>query len=139
MSADDLREAAEALGAEWSMLADRNAILCRTCMRPLTRETRTEPGFLPRLGWYDDARTDPLICFRAVDYRHVPLTDREWAYYEAGARSVAAPAEPDAGLPDRARGGRPVTPATADVLANLRATSATDEAARWARLLKGKP
>lgn len=68
--------------------SDRAAILCRTCLRPITWETRIEPGFLPRTGWYDDARTDPLICFRAVGYRHEPLTDREWAYYEAGQRSV---------------------------------------------------
>ena len=69
-------------------LAERDVILCRTCMRPLTWETRTEPGFLSRQGWYDDARTDALVCFKAVHYRHEPLTDREWAYYEAGRRSV---------------------------------------------------
>lgn len=60
--------------------AARSAVLCRTC---------TEPGYLPRTGWYDDARSDPLVCFKAVDYRHVPLTAREWAYYEAGQRSAA--------------------------------------------------
>lgn len=74
--------------------SDRSAVLCRTCMRPLTWETRVEPGFLPRTGWYDDARSDPLICFKAADYRHVPLTAREWAYYEAGQASVTPPAEP---------------------------------------------
>lgn len=68
--------------------SDRAATLCRTCLRPLTWETRTEPGYLPRAGWYDDARSDPLVCFKARNYRHVPLTDREWAYYEAGQRSV---------------------------------------------------
>jgi hypothetical protein len=72
--------------------SDRAAILCRTCLRPLTWETRTEPGHLPRAGWYDDARSDPLVCFKARDYQHVPLTDREWAYYEAGQRSVIPPA-----------------------------------------------
>lgn len=65
-------------------LAERDVILCRTCMRPLTWETRTEPGYLPRQGWYDDASTEPVVCFKAVDYRHEPLTDREWAYYKAG-------------------------------------------------------
>lgn len=78
---------------------ERSAVLCRTCMRPLTWETRTEPGYLPRTGWYDDAHSDPLVCFKAVDYRHVPLTAREWAYYEAGQRSVTPPdptARPDA-------------------------------------------
>lgn len=68
---------------------ERSAVLCRTCMRPLTWETRTEPGYLPRTGWYDDARSDPLVCFKAADYRHVPLTAREWAYYEAGRASAS--------------------------------------------------
>jgi hypothetical protein len=67
--------------------ADRSVVLCRTCMRPLTWETRTEPGYLPRTGWYDDARSDPLVCFKAADYQHVPLTAREWAYYKAGAKT----------------------------------------------------
>ncbi|WP_181312482.1 hypothetical protein [Nocardioides campestrisoli] len=66
--------------------------LCRTCMRPITHETRTEPGFLPREGWYDDARTDALVCFKAIDYRHVPLTDRERAYYDAGRRAALSAA-----------------------------------------------
>jgi hypothetical protein len=72
-------------------LNERSAILCRTCLRPLTWETRTEPGYLPRTGFYDDARSDPLICFSAISYRHEPLTNREWAYYEAGQRSVTPP------------------------------------------------
>ena len=69
---------------------DRSAVLCRTCLRPLTWETRTEPGYLPRTGWYDDACFGPLVCFKAAGYRHVPLTAREWAYYEAGRNSVTA-------------------------------------------------
>ena len=68
----------------------RSVVLCRTCMEPLTWETRTEPGYKPRTGWCDGARSDPLVCFKAIDYRHVPLTAREWAYYEAGQRSVRA-------------------------------------------------
>ena len=71
-------------------LAERDVILCRTCMRPLTWETRTDPGYLPREGWYDDAHSDPLVCFKAADYRHVPLTDREWAYYDAGRKAAAS-------------------------------------------------
>lgn len=72
-------------------LGERSVILCRTCMRPITWETRTEPGYLPRTGFYDDARVDPLICFKAVNYRHEPLSNREWAYYEAGQRSASSP------------------------------------------------
>lgn len=68
----------------------RSAVLCRTCMESLTWETRTEPGYLPRTGWYDGARSDPLVCFKAIHYRHEPLTAREWAYYEAGQRSATS-------------------------------------------------
>lgn len=68
-------------------LRPESETLCRTCMRPITHETRTEPGYLPREGWYDDARTDPLVCFKAIDYRHVPLAGRERAYYDAGYRA----------------------------------------------------
>jgi len=70
------------------------ATLCRTCLRPITHETRTEPGFLSREGWYDDARTDALVCFKALEYRHVPLTDRERAYYDAGFRAGSAQPDP---------------------------------------------
>jgi hypothetical protein len=73
-------------------LNERAVILCRTCLRPITWETRTEPGYLPRTGFYDDTRVDALICFCAISYRHEPLTDREWAYYEAGRRGVIPPA-----------------------------------------------
>lgn len=51
--------------------------MCRTCGRFITYETRTEPGFLPRTGWYDDKRTDPLVCFRAIHFRHTPATHAE--------------------------------------------------------------
>lgn len=73
------------MSAPETALAD--VVLCRTCMRPITFETRTEPGFLPREGWYDDARVDALVCFKAHGYRHVPLTDRERAYYGAGVKA----------------------------------------------------
>lgn len=76
------------LGPAWSMIADRAAVLCRTCLRPITYETRVEPGYEPRTGWYDDARVDALVCFKSIDYNHVPLTDREWAYYLAGVAAV---------------------------------------------------
>lgn len=75
-------------GTTVTHLAERALILCRTCLRPITWETRTEPGFKPRTGFYDDARVDALVCFKAVSYRHEPLTDREWAYYEAGQKGA---------------------------------------------------
>ena len=61
--------------------------ICRTCARPITLETRTEPGYLPRTGWYDDCRADALVCLKAIDYRHVPLEGRERAIYDAGYRA----------------------------------------------------
>lgn len=88
MSAEKIAERPEPVSEGGFAYSDRTAILCRTCLRPLAWETRTEPGYQPRTGWYDDARTDPLICFKAVSYRHEPLTDREWAYYEAGRAEV---------------------------------------------------
>lgn len=90
MSAESLAAGPEEPRSEGGFrYSDRAAILCRTCLRPLTWETRTEPSFRPRTGWYDDAPSDPLICFKAVGYRHEPLADREWAYYEAGQQSIA--------------------------------------------------
>lgn len=62
-------------------------VLCRTCLRPITHETRIEDGRFQREGWYDDASTDAIVCFKARDYRHVPLTARERAYYDAGAKA----------------------------------------------------
>lgn len=64
--------------------------VCRTCARPITYETRTEQGYLPREGWYDDARTDALVCFQAIDYQHVPLAGRERAIYDAGIKAERA-------------------------------------------------
>ena len=47
---------------------------------------------------HDDAidPSDALVCFKAVHDRHEPLTDREWAYYEAGRRSVLPPGSTEA-------------------------------------------
>lgn len=58
--------------------------ICRNCLRPLTWETREEPGYQPREGWYDDHKIDPLICWKAISYRHVPLEGRELACYRGG-------------------------------------------------------
>lgn len=43
-------------------MSEDDVEMCRTCGRPITHETRTEPGFLPRAGWYDDKRSDPLVA-----------------------------------------------------------------------------
>lgn len=64
-------------------------ILCRTCLRPIVHETRTSTGYLPRERWWDDAATDAEICFKAADYTHEPMTDRERAYWEHGYKTAA--------------------------------------------------
>lgn len=56
--------------------------ICRTCALPITFATVEEPGYLPRTGWSDGARTDALVCFSAVHYRHVPLVGRERAIWD---------------------------------------------------------
>jgi hypothetical protein len=49
--------------------------VCRHCLRPITWETRTEPGYLPREGWYDDQPAEPRTCFRALSYQHDPQVE----------------------------------------------------------------
>lgn len=70
--------------------AEKDAAICRTCLRRITHETRVEVGRFQREGWYDDARVDAIVCFKARDYRHVPLSDRERACYEAGIQAAVA-------------------------------------------------
>ena len=64
--------------------------VCRTCLRPITHETRVEDGRFQREGWYDDANVDAIVCFKSADYRHKPMNARERAYYEAGANAILA-------------------------------------------------
>lgn len=45
---------------------------CRTCGVAIAHETRTEPGFKPRTGWYDTGRVDPLVCYSAASLTHSP-------------------------------------------------------------------
>jgi hypothetical protein len=46
--------------------------VCRTCEAPITWTTVEEPGHQSRTGWSDNARRDAIVCFRALDYAHVP-------------------------------------------------------------------
>lgn len=59
-------------GMDESPAAPTRPSTCRTCGRPITHETRTDPGFKPRTGWYDDARVDPLVCYSAASLVHAP-------------------------------------------------------------------
>lgn len=129
MSEQETLTEAEPLSEGGFRYSERTQILCRTCMQPITWETRAESGFLPRAGWYDDARSDPIVCFRAVEYRHRPLTDREWAYYRAGwDAALSAHLAP----PDPARAGDTSGDAKGCGWCGLGAGHTTDEhLARW--------
>lgn len=65
--------------------------VCRTCAQPIWWETG-EIGHRERVGWSDRITRggDSIVCFKARDYRHVPMGAREAAIYRAG---VAAGAE----------------------------------------------
>ena len=45
---------------------------CRNCRRPIVYAVVEEYGHLPRTGWSDGFPRDALICFRAIDHRHIP-------------------------------------------------------------------
>lgn len=45
---------------------------CRTCGKPITFQTVFETGYLPRVGWSDQAPRDALVCFRAANLTHSP-------------------------------------------------------------------
>ena len=48
---------------------------CRTCGKEITYTTVKTPGFLPRTGWSDGHRSDPLICFSARNLTHAPIEE----------------------------------------------------------------
>lgn len=62
---------------------ERGEGICRTCLMPIWREEGMV-GYVRAEGWSDriERGGDSLVCFKAVDYRHVPLTGREAAIYD---------------------------------------------------------
>lgn len=84
------RQHADRLAAE---AAEGDTGICRTCARPITFTTVEEPGYNPRTGWSDGARRDALVCFKAVDYAHVPLVGRERGIWDAAVKAAGARAE----------------------------------------------
>ncbi len=66
--------------------------ICRTCTTAITYETVEEHGYLPRTGWTDGARVDPLVCSKAIHFRHVPLVGRERAIWDAATKAAAGDA-----------------------------------------------
>lgn len=74
---------------------ERGEGICRTCCEPIWNEGGTVGHRKFTEGWSDriERRGDSLVCFKAVEYRHVPLTGREAAIYDRaftrGAQSTA--------------------------------------------------
>ena len=62
--------------------------VCRTCLEPIWNEGGTVGHRKVDAGWSDriEQGGDSIVCFRAVHYRHVPLTGREAAIYDAAFR-----------------------------------------------------
>lgn len=59
--------------------------ICRTCAQPIWWEAG-EVGHREQVGWSDRITRggDSLVCFKARNYRHVPMGAREAAIYRAG-------------------------------------------------------
>jgi hypothetical protein len=76
---------------------ERGEGICRTCLHPIWNEGGTVGHSKRPEGWSDriERGGDSLVCFKAVEYRHVPLTTREAAIYdrayERGAAHLPAP------------------------------------------------
>lgn len=60
--------------------------ICRTCVQPIWWEVGQIDHRDRGLGWSDRIKRggDSLVCFKAAEYRHVPMGGREAAIYEAG-------------------------------------------------------
>lgn len=58
--------------------------ICRTCIRPIWNEG----GYINKVkkanGWSDRIEDggDSLVCFKARNYRHLPLEGREASIYD---------------------------------------------------------
>ena len=63
---------------------ERGAGICRTCLEPIWNEGGTVGRVARSEGWSDRVEQggDSLVCFRAIEYRHVPLVGREAAIYD---------------------------------------------------------
>ena len=63
---------------------ERGEGICRTCLWPIWNEGGTVGHIKRDEGWSDrnERGGDSLVCFKAVEYRHVPLVTREAAIYD---------------------------------------------------------
>lgn len=71
---------------------ERGQGICRTCLQPIWNEGGTIGRRQHPTGWSDRIVRggDSLVCFKAIEYRHVPLVDREAHIYD---RALARGAE----------------------------------------------
>jgi hypothetical protein len=65
------------------MTSNNEERICRTCLAPIWNEGGTVGRVKHTTGWSDriERGGDSLVCFKAIHYRHVPLSDREAAIY----------------------------------------------------------
>lgn len=63
---------------------ERGEGICRTCLAPIWNEGGTIGRRHRGTGWSDriERGGDSLVCFKAVEYRHVPLEGREAEIYD---------------------------------------------------------
>lgn len=63
---------------------ERGEGICRTCLAPIWNEGGTVGHQKRDTGWSDriERGGDSLVCFKAIEYRHVPLETREAAIYD---------------------------------------------------------
>lgn len=63
---------------------ERGEGICRTCLSPIWNEGGEVGGIRHAEGWSDRIKRggDSLVCFKALAYRHEPLTGREAAIYD---------------------------------------------------------
>lgn len=64
---------------------ERGEGICRTCLAPIWNEGGTINHRCHETGWSDriERGGDSLVCFKAIEYRHVPLSGREACIYDS--------------------------------------------------------
>jgi hypothetical protein len=63
---------------------ERGEGICRNCLAPIWNEGGTVNRQHRETGWSDriERGGDSLVCFKAVEYRHIPLAGREACIYD---------------------------------------------------------
>lgn len=91
-SAPQTSEAAELDFHRAEDAEQRGEGICRTCLAPIWNEGGTIGHQRQETGWSDriERGGDSLVCFKAIEYRHVPLTGREACIYDRAYQRGAA-------------------------------------------------